>query len=706
MSYGKNIVVIIASIMLFGCGGVAQHKTCMNAEEYRAMFEKKRSIDDFMKVYPRTVDEVKNLQKLCTNDAQQGLDLLLKIDAENRSFENTARALDVIQEHFSTMTSALHSLEMVSPEEAIRNACHEAVIELQKFAVDAFGSNVALYKAFKAYVDGNAKKEKLNNEETYFLEESMRDFKREGLHLPEDKLEEVKKVKKELAELTMAYETNIAQDQSFIAVPEHDLAGVDRDMVENLKRDDQGNCKVTCDYPTYNEVIENCTVEQTRKKLYFAFQNRAYPQNIEVLHNVIAKRDELAKKLGFESFAALDIDAAMAENPKTSEKFVDNLIGFAQKKSKKELLDFSHDLPTGVSLDKHGKFNPWDLSYIKNSYKKKHFSYDERMVAEHFEASKTIQGLFDIYQKFLGLKFNLVKPAWAWHEDVQVIQVFDSKTNDLRGYIVLDLYPRANKYSHACCYPIVHTVKQNNNGVITKTPSFSLVIANFPKATKNKPALLKHGDVTTFFHEFGHAMHGLLGSTEMNGFSGTSVKTDFVEMPSQMFEEWMYDKQMLKQVSAHYKTGKPLDDKTIDTLSELKKFDSGYFVLRQCWLSLLSLNYYKAGAHKDTNAITKALAEKLFLTVRFEPDTHYQAAFGHLMGYGAKYYSYMWAKVFALDIFEKINREGLLNPEAGRAFAQQVLGKGGSVAPDKILRDFLGREPNQQAFLRNLGMIE
>jgi len=705
MSCSKNIFLIVTSIMLFGCGSVAQHKSAMNAEEYRAMFGKMDSIDDAMKVYPRTVADVKKLQELCTKDAQEGLDALIKIATEERSFENTARALDRVQQHFSTVTSALHSLEMVSPDEAMRTACHESVIELQKFAVDAFSCNVALYKAFKAYVDGNAKQEKLSPEEVYYLEESMRDFKREGLHLPEDKLAEIKIVKKELAALTMEYDMNSAKDQSFITVTEQDLAGVDRDMVENLKRDDQNNYKVTCDYPTYTEVIENCTVGQTRKKLYFAFQNRAYPQNIAVLDKIIAKRDELAKKLGFESYAALDIDAAMAKKPETSEKFIYDLIATAQNKAKKELLTFSQDLPAGVSLDENGKFNPWDLSYIKSNYKKKHFAFDERLVAEHFEAAKTIQGLFDIYQKFLGLKFKLIKPSWAWHEDVQAIEVFDSTNNNLRGYVVLDLYPRPNKYSHACCYPIIPTLKKDSNGVITKTPSLSVVIANFPKSTKNKPALLRHGDVTTFFHEFGHAMHGLLGSTEMAGFAGTSVKTDFVEMPSQMFEEWMYDKAMLKQVSAHYQTGKPLDDATINTLSELKKFDSGYFVLRQCWLSLISLEYYKKGAHKDTNAITRALAEKLFLTIRFEPDTHFQAAFGHLTGYGAKYYSYMWAKVFALDIFEKVNAGGLLNPETGKLFAEKVLGKGGSIAPDQIVRDFLGREPNQQAFLRNLGML-
>jgi len=327
MNSYKNVLVIVASVMLFGCGSVAQHKDGMNAEEYRTMFDKIASVDDVMKLFPRTVAEVKNMQDLCIKEAQKGLDELLKIDASQRTFENTARFLDKIQARFRTTASSLHCYEMVCPDEALRNACHDAVIALQQYAVDAFSCNIAMYNAFKDYVEGNAKKETLSPEEHYFLEEAMRDFKREGLHLGEEKLEEVKKLKKELAELEMAYDMNAAKEE--------ELAGVDANMIKNFKRDDKGNCMVTCDYPTYHEVMDNCTVGQTRKQLYFAYMNRAYPQNLDVLHKVIAQRDDLAKRLGFASYAALDIDAAMAKNPERSEKFVYDLVALSQKKSRK-----------------------------------------------------------------------------------------------------------------------------------------------------------------------------------------------------------------------------------------------------------------------------------------------------------------------------------------------------------------------------------
>jgi len=265
------------------------------------------------------------------------------------------------------------------------------------------------------------------------------------------------------------------------------------------------------------------------------------------------------------------------------------------------------------------------------------------------------------------------------------------------------LYPRENKFSHACHDGIVSTYqnKSANNGFV---PSVSVLIANFPKSTKDRPSLLKHSDVETFFHEFGHAMHALLGKTELASFSGTATKTDFVEMPSQMFEEWMWDKDMLEMVSSHYKTGVSLPDVLIDKMIALKRFDTGSFVQRQGWLGLIAFNCFKSGAKKDVKKIVQSLHEKYCEHIRFEPKTNMYASFGHLCCYGAKYYGYMWSKVFALDLFETIKQEGLLNYEIGEKLINKVLGKGGSVDPNKLLVDFLGREPNQDAFLRDLGL--
>jgi thimet oligopeptidase len=299
----------------------------------------------------------------------------------------------------------------------------------------------------------------------------------------------------------------------------------------------------------------------------------------------------------------------------------------------------------------------------------------------------------------------MVTPPWSWHEEVQLIEIRDKETRTLRGYVFLDLYPREHQYEHFCHSDVVSpTQLLDANGKVTMAPAVACIIANFPRGQGDRPALLKHHDVGTFFHEFGHAMHHVLGSTELVAFSGTSVKLDFVEVPSQLFEEWAFDKEVLKTLSCHYHTGKSLPDDLVDRIIALKKFDSGWFVTRQCMLSLLSLEIYKPGAHKDIDAIRQQLAQEMMPMVCNDPDIHMQTSFGHLIGYGARYYSYMWSKVYAMDLFDAVKTQGLVNPETGKRLVDTVLAKGGSVDPEVLLKKCLGREPRTDAFFAYLGI--
>ncbi|MFC1894909.1 M3 family metallopeptidase, partial [Candidatus Dependentiae bacterium] len=459
-------------------------------------------------------------------------------------------------------------------------------------------------------------------------------------------------------------------------------------------------------YPIYSEVMEHCTILKTRKDFYFVFMNRAYPKNMKILDEIIRKRDQLARLIGFNSFSELDLDSQMVKSPQKAREFLLNLSEKTMKKSDKEFAKLKSDLPGDIKLDENEKMFPWDYKYVKQFYKKKNFNIDERDVAQYFPVENTLNQVFDIYQRFLGLEFKPVDAEGLWHEDVKVIRVYDKETGEDRGTLFLDLYPRENKYSHACMAEIVATTKRKDlrTGKEIVVPAVIVVIANFPKATEDRPALLKYDDVQTFFHEFGHAMHGFLGRTQMASFSGTSVKRDFVEMPSQMFEEWMWNKDILRKVSKHYKTGESLPDDLIDKMISLKLFDSGFFVTRQVYLSLLALDYFGSGAKKDTNNIKRVLYKKYINHIRFEPGTHFQTSFGHLIGYGAKYYGYMWSKVFALDMFNEVRKVGLLDIEMGRKLEKDVLGKGGSIDPEILLRNFLGRAPNQEAFLREYGI--
>ncbi len=705
--YFKNIIFITSvMIVLVGCSFYGyHHDNSKTHKEFDSMLDKKiQSEQDACNLFPKTAQQVHEYATYAIGRAQRELDAMISLDATKRAFDNTAKAYDMITGKFNTIVGALSVLENVSPEEDIRNASHEEIIRLVNFAIDTFTSK-SIYMAFKVYVDKNAKKEKLNEEQRYFLDESMRDFKRIGLDLPDERYQEVQALRKEIEKMALAFEENINHDKSALSVKKADLAGCDEYFIKNLECDANDNYILHSDYPTYKEVSEQCTIESTRKQFYRVFSNRAYPQNVQLLEDIIAKKDELAHKLGFDSYAALDIDDQMAKTPDRAQRFINELTAIASHKMDLELAELKKELPQGVALDEQGRFKPWDLAFIKNCYKKKHFKLNENEVAQYFPVDKTVQGIFDIYQHFLGLEFILKKPSWAWHEDVRVIEVKERDTKMLRGYIFIDLYPRPNKYSHAAHFGVSHAFKiYNPDGSVEKSPLVAMVVANFPRATADRPALLKHGDVETFFHEFGHAMHDVLGVTELQSFAGTAVKRDFVEVPSQMFEEWVFDKQLLKGLSCHYQTGKPLPDLLVDALVSLKRFDSGYFIVRQCMFSSIALDIYKSGASKDTSAIVQRCAQAASPQVYFDPETHMQAAFGHLTGYGAKYYGYMWAKVYALDLFYTIKERGLDKPETGKVFVEKILAKGGSVDPNILLKDYLGREPGQDALLNDLGL--
>ncbi len=702
----KSIIAVAGCLSLLSCGNNAANKSCNTKEEFITMLKTEMtSPSDLTPLFPKTVDEVKRYADWAIEKAQTDLDAIIALAPEARTFDNTARALDQAGAEFGTIVCAIQRLTMVSPQKEIRDACQEQYIRLSSFSVDAFSSK-PLYAAFSSYAE-KSMSENVNPEQAYFIQETMSGFKRSGLNLPDAEFEKVQTLKKELEQLGSEFDNNIAATKNRVETACENLAGIDPHVLEQFEKNENGLCVIECGNPPHVvEILDYCHHQQTRKDVYRAYQNRAFPANQDLMNKIIAKRHELAVALGFESFAALDLDDQMVKTPERAQDFIEHLLKRAQKKATVEFEDFSQELPEGIELNDEGLLNPWDFSYVKTAYKKKHYNLDERLVAEYFTTEKTLAGVFEIYQNFLGLEFKFLKPDWAWHKDVQLIEVHDKKSKQLRGYIFLDLYPRPDKYSHACHAGIISSIKKINEqtGTTSYVPSVAIVIANFPKPTKDRPALLKFYDVNTFFHEFGHAMHAVVGATELSSFSGTSVKCDFVEMPSQMFEEWLYDKDVLQSVSAHYKTGEPLPLELIDTLIGLKQFGTGFMYARQSMLALLSLEFFKEGANKDIDAISAQLARRCIPQVSFDPATHFYASFGHLTGYGAKYYSYSWSKVFALDIFEQIKKDGLANAAVGKRFAEIVLGKGGSVDPDEILKSFLGRAPSQEAFFKDLGM--
>lgn len=693
VNYSFVGIVIVISTFLFSCDRQKQKGDCVQ-------INKVTSPADLVKLFPQRADELTCRVAPVVRDAQKTLQEIIALPSAQRTFANTMGALDTVSSlsELATLRRVAVVIENTHPDEAMRKAAIEVGQTLDGFIIDNIVNNAQLYNACADYVEHNQKTEHLSDEQKYYCTERMKEFIRSGAHLPEDKRVLVRQLQKDLAQADQEFGTAIATDLKSIAVDEKGLQGLSASFIASLPRNADGSYRVGVDYPTYIAVMESCDIEDTRKRLYLAFSTRAYPSNDVLLKKVIQQRQQLATLLGFKSYADLELDGAMALSPDNVERFLYDMLMHAQSKAQQEFALLAQQLPDNVSLNPDGTLNPWSSAYVKAQYKKKHLALDETSLAEYFEMGRTIQGLFDIYQNFFDIKLTSTPTTGLWHSDVTLITL-STNDNTVLGYLLIDLYPRDNKYTHACEITVIPSVTHNGNRPI----AVAVVLANFPKPTTDKPSLMRRDDVKTFFHEFGHALHDILGRTRLGSHAGTSVKRDFVEMPSQMLEEWLTDSDVLKNLGKHYKTSQPLADDIITKIQSIKTFDSGDTVCRQVALARLSLACFMPGETKDPDQIYKVWQKLTRPYIALDSGEHMPASFGHLMGYGSQYYSYLWSLVYALDLFNTIKSHGLTNKTIGKKYVTNIIGQGGSKDPNQLLHDFLGRAPMLQPFYAAMG---
>lgn len=657
------------------------------------------NLQELSALFPKTVKEIGELTASTILIVQQELDNLKQ--AKELTFNSTMRTLDLTKNKLFAAQSTMSVLLNVHPDEKIRNAAIQANQTLEEFSIDN-GMDVELYQLIQNYYDNYSQDEELTSADKLLITDYLDACKRSGLHLPQETLQKVKALKKELATIQQEFRLNINNDDSTIKVSANELVGLDEKFIQQLEQDGD-QLIIPCQPPVYVAIMKNCSLELTRKKMLEAFGSRAYPKNESVFINMLKKRQELAELIGHDNFASLDLDQTSAKTIDNVQNFLLPIAEQCQKKAEIEFEKLKQDLPESVQLQEDGTFNRWDYTYTYNQFIKKYFAIDDSKVAKYFPMQKVLDGIFAIYQDFLDLTFKQVQPEWSWHEDVILLEVYSATSEQLLGYIFLDLYPRANKFSHACVHPML--ASYNDQG--EQTTSLSTLICNFPKPTKENPSLLKYHDVETFFHEFGHAMHHVLSRTVHPGQGGIeTVAMDFVETPSQMFEEWMSQPDMLKLVSSHYETGEPLPQDIIDNIIQLKKVDSGHQILRQCMYGIFALHSMtNSELSYNPGALWKSLCKKYSSTLFTHNDNdHNFASFGHLASefYASKYYSYLWTKVFAVDLFDQIKKHNFNDKYKQKAI--KLLSAGSSVKPDELLEEFLGRKPNQEAFLSDLGL--
>lgn len=652
-------------------------------------------------VYPKitfsyTADDVRANCKKALGSAEARIEKLAKVPAARRTFKNTVVGLENITARLSDTLGVFYLLKETSPSPAVQEAASECSDLASAFYVKTF-ARVDLYQAMATVAQKDLR---LDLEDAKLLEETLRSFRRSGAALSEDKRLEVAKLNEELSKLQNEYSMNLAKANDFVALTREELEGLSEDFVGGLDKTADGKYKITLlDASNYMPFAENAKNEEARKKVVAARETVAADVNTALLEKAVQLRTKIAAIMGASTFADYALEVKMAKTPQRVLEFLNDLAVKLKPKAQADL---------AVLLELKKRDNPeatriemWDWRYYANQLKKERYAVDSEAIREYFPVDHVIATVFDIYQKLLGVTYTEIAPAYAWHPDVRLFEIRDTKSKALIGHFYFDLYPRANKYKHFAAFDIMYARRLKDGSY--KTP-VSAVVGNFPKPTAEKPALLTHDDVETFFHEFGHIMHQTLTNTRYASLSGTNVRRDYVEAPSQMLENWAWDKGILARLSKHYKTGEPLPAGLVDKMIAAKHVNEGIFWSRQLFFGMFDMTIHTSGETVDTTSFWRNLQRDIMLMEPTE-GAQGQANFGHLMGgYEAGYYGYLWSKVYAEDMFTVFEKAGLESPEAGGAYRRWILEAGGTMEPDVLIRNFLGREPSKEAFYRSLGI--
>jgi thimet oligopeptidase len=418
--------------------------------------------------------------------------------------------------------------------------------------------------------------------------------------------------------------------------------------------------------------------------------NRGGDENVALLEKLLRARSDKAKLLGYATWADYAIEPRMAKTSKNVRDFLGQVRGALREPAKAEFAEFmkEHVRLGGKATD---KLPPSDRYYLEDRLRERKYKLSSQELSQYFEVSAVKRGLLDITAKMYGLEYREV-PANAWHQDVTAYEVYAGK--DKIGKFYLDLYARPDKYKHAAMFS-VRTGARLPDGT-WQTPVAALE-CNFPKPG-GAPALMLHDDVVTFFHEFGHVLHHLLTRSELAAYSGTSTVRDFVEAPSQMFEEWAWSREVLDLFAKHHESGQKIPDALFEAMQASRSFGRALSTQRQIFLATLDLEYHSREPGFDTTKVVEQVQRDTD-QFAYVPGTHFQSSFGHLVGYDAGYYGYQWALSLSRDVLTRFKRDGLLSPTAARAWRDEVLAKGGGEDERAMIRRFLGREPSHEAYL-------
>jgi peptidyl-dipeptidase Dcp len=640
-------------------------------------------------------------------DIQESLEAIDKITNQTSqpSFDNTIDALQNIGEFLERNSALLFNLNSAETTEEIQKITQQASPILTKFQNDV-RLNQALFERIKTVYE-NRENENLATEQLALLEKEFKGFTRNGALLSQNKKNILREIDTKKAQLSLRFGDNVLADTNSFSLhvtDEKELKGIPdqvREMAADIaKSKNKTGWVFTLDYPSYVPFMTYLKDRSLRRKMSLAFGKRGFQENDHNNSEIILKLIELRKKraelLGYESHASFVLEERMAGSEENVNNFLEDLYQKALPAAKKEWEELEDFAKENLNLDKIEK---WDTAYVSEKLKQAQLDLNEQLLKPYFPLEKVKLGLFEIVGKLYGLSFKKNNDIERYHEEVDIYEVFNSQ-GEYHALLYTDFFPREGKRNGAW----MTSYRTQKKG---QRPHISIV-CNFSKPTASLPSLLTFQEVSTLFHEFGHALHGILADTTYGALSGTNVHWDFVELPSQIMENWCYEKQALKLFAKHYKTNEIIPMRYVKKIKKVAHFQQGLQTLRQLGFGFLDLSYHnkKATEIKDVKNHEKEILQRVQFLGDYQENCT-STAFSHIFqgGYSAGYYSYKWSEVLDADAFELFLEKGIFDLETSKSFKENILSKGGTEHPMKLYKRFRGKSPDPKALLKRAGLV-
>ena len=584
----------------------------------------------------------------------------------------------------------------VHVDPAVRDLANDAEERISKWRV-ALVFRTDLFRAVRAFAATDEARA-LDGERARLLEHWLRDFRRAGHELRPDDRAELERLRHRLVEVEVAFQRNLNEYRDGIVVTRAQLAGLPDEYVERLTPGEvDGTYRVSLDSPEVNPFLEQAHDRTLRRELFTKNWSKAVGANRPLLEEALALRRRVAELMGEPTWAHHAMELKMARTPERVSDFYEELLPTLAAQVRRDL----DRLGERLQADGHdGPIAPWDWRYYDDELRRGEYGVDQNRISQYFALDQVMEGMFAITGEVLGLEYRAVEDARAWHTSVRLYEIFDRSSGKPIASFYADLHPRDGKYGHAAAFALVVGHRAASADHVAPV---SAIVANFTPPSADRPSLLRHSEVETLFHEFGHVLHMSLTRAEFARFSGADTEWDFVEAPSQIMEHWTWDPSVLKRFARHFRTGEVIPDDLVEQMQSARWVDESIRIGVQAFYGAIDLALH---AEADTPDVESALRRTYSVTGMPYPEgTFFLSGFGHLLGgYDAGYYGYLWAEVIGDDMFGRFAREGVLSPEVGAAYRREVLEPNGTRDADSLVRAFLGREPSNAEFLRLRGM--